>query len=323
MTTRIRINRILCPVDFSIYSSRALKHATALAQRFGARLTVMHVIPTWTPYAPSRYVPAHVLAQPELSRLVREDLRQLVDEARQAGVPIEMLVREAEPWREILATAADLQPDLIVMGTHGRGGFEQLVLGSVAEKVLRRADCPVMTICQEEGRTWEAPGLLGSIVCASDLTTASMPTIRYALSLAAEFQARLSIVHVLDRFAMALSPEFARVPFTVDVLTRSEELARRELAAVVPVDAHEWCDVRTLIVPGRAREEILRIAAQERADLIVMGARRQGTLARTVMGSTSQDVVRAATCPVLTVRVDAESGQLSPVESTTTAGSAL
>jgi nucleotide-binding universal stress UspA family protein len=312
MTKRIQFDRILCPVDFSVFSSRALRHASALAQRFGSRLTVLHVIPQWAPYAPPTYIPAPVLAQPELVQLIRQDLAQFIAEARQSGQPVETLVREADPWREIVMTAEDLRSDLIVMGTHGRGGFEQLLMGSVAEKVLRRAPCTVRTVCQEEGRTWEAPGLVRNIVCATDLTPESGPTLRYALSLASEFQATLTVVHVLDRFAMALSPEYAHVPITTDVMTHHQEQALRDLRAAIPADAREWCTIVEQVVPGRARDEILRLAAQQQADLIVMGARRQGALARTLLGSTSHDVVRAASCPVLTVRADpAEAGHVS------------
>src|SRR5687768_13481995 len=189
MTERIQIDRILCPVDFSVFSTRALRHATALARRFQARLVVLHVVPQWQPYANiPAYLPEPVLANPVLCAQVHRDLSAFVADAVADGVPVEMVVREAEPWREILSVADEKAVDLIVMGTHGRGGFEQLLMGSVAEKVLNRASCPVVTVCHEEGRTWEAPGLVRNIVCATDLSPASARTIHYAVSLAAEFQ---------------------------------------------------------------------------------------------------------------------------------------
>jgi nucleotide-binding universal stress UspA family protein len=193
MTERIQIERILCPTDFSEFSVRALRHATALARRFGARLTVLHVIPQWVPYthAPA-YFPGPMLANPALCRHVEQDVREFAAPAIEAGVPVETMLREAEPWREIQAVAEELPADLVVMGTHGRGGFEQLLLGAVAEKVLRRAPCPVLTVCHEEGRTWEAPGLIRRILCATDLSEASGPTIRYALSLAEEYEAAVT-----------------------------------------------------------------------------------------------------------------------------------
>jgi nucleotide-binding universal stress UspA family protein len=309
MTERIQIDRILCPVDFSIFSTRALRHAAALARRFEARLVVLHVVPQWRPYV---NMPAHfpepMLANPVLCSQVKRDVADLVADAVASGVPVETVVREAEPWREILTVAAEKAADLIVMGTHGRGGFEHLLMGSVAEKVLNRATCPVVTVCHEEGRTWEAPGLVRNILCATDLSPASAPTIRYALSLAAEFQCTLTLLHVIEGLD---SPVYASLPPAVTVLSQHEEIARRELRDAVASDAREWCQVEERIVPGRAAEEILRAAAQTAADLVVIGGHRHASVARTVLGSTSQNVVRAASCPVLTVRVPPIEGALA------------
>jgi nucleotide-binding universal stress UspA family protein len=303
MTERIQIERILCPTDFSVFSSRALRHATALAQRFEARLTVLHVIPQWIPYSGGgAQFPAPMLANPALCQFVREDLGKFIAPAVEAGVAVESIVREAEPWREILSVAGELSADLMVMGTHGRGGFEQLLLGAVAEKVLHRAPCPVLTVCHEEGRTWEAPGVVRRIVCATDLSEASAPTLRYALSLAAEYQSALTVLHVLEGIPSSDNPAYRNLPESAALLRQLEGLALKQLHRSVPDEARNWCEIRERVEHGRAHHELLRIAVEESADLIVMGARRHGLLARAVMGSTSHHVVREATCPVLTVR---------------------
>ena len=316
MTERIQIERILCPTDFSVFSERALRHATALARRFEARLTVLHVIPQWTPYTHAPvYFPAPMLANPSLCRHVEEDLRELAAPAIKAGVAVETIMREAEPWREIQAVAEELPADLLVMGTHGRGGFEQLLLGAVAEKVLRRAPCPVLTVCREEGRTWEAPGLVRRILCATDLSEASARTIRYALSLAAEYQAALTVLHVLEGLPASDSPAYKELPETAAMLRQVEATAREQLHRAVPPDAIDWCDVKEEVALGRAHREVLRVAVDESADLIVMGARRHGLLAWTSMGSTLHHVVREASCPVLTVKpVAGRVGALSDAE---------
>lgn len=312
MTERIQIDRILCPVDFSVFSTRALRHAAALARRFEARLVVLHVVPQWRPYANMpAYYPEPMLANPVLCEQVHRDVLAFVSEAIADGVPVETVVRESEPWREILTVADEKAVDLIVMGTHGRGGFEQLLMGSVAEKVLNRAACPVVTVCHEEGRTWEAPGLVRNILCATDLSPASAPTIRYALSLAAEFQCTLTLLHVLDGLANLDSPAYAHLPPAAAVLSQHEAVARQQLRDAVEPDARAWCSVEERIVPGRAAEEILRVAAQTSADLVVVGGRYHASLARTVLGSTSRSVVRAASCPVLTVRTPARAGAVA------------
>lgn len=303
MTERIQIEHILCPTDFSAFSERALRHAAAIARRFEARLTVLHVIPQWTPYthAPA-YFPAPMLANPSLCRHVEEDLRQAIAPIVDSGVAVETMLREAEPWREILTVAEELPADLLVMGTHGRGGFEQLLLGAVAEKVLRRAPCPVLTVCREEGRTWEAPGLVRRILCATDLSEASGRTVDYALSLASEYQAALTVVHVLEGVAASDTPAYKELPETAALLSQVEATAREQLHRVIPPDARAWCDVEERVVLGRAHREVLRLAAETSADLIVLGARRHGLLAWTSIGSTLHHVVREASCPVLSVK---------------------
>jgi nucleotide-binding universal stress UspA family protein len=312
MTERIQIDRILCPVDFSVFSTRALRHATALARRFRARLVVLHVVPQWQPYANMpAYLPAPVLANPVLCEQVNRDLSAFVADAVADGVPVELVVREADPWREILSVADEKGVDLVVMGTHGRGGFEQLLMGSVAEKVLNRASCPVVTVCHEEGRTWEAPGLVRNILCATDLSPASAPTVRYALSLAAEFQCTVVLLHVLDGLTNLDNPAYAHLAPAVTVLSQHEAVARHQLREAVDADARAWCTVEERIVPGRPYEEILRVAAQVAADVIVMGGHRHPSLASRVLGSTSRSVVRAASCPVLTVRGLANAGALA------------
>lgn len=303
MTERIQFEHILCPTDFSVFSERALRHAAALARRFEARLTVLHVIPQWTPYthAPA-YFPAPMLANPSLCRHVEEDLREAIAPIVDSGVAVETMLREAEPWREILTVAEELPADLLVMGTHGRGGFEQLLLGAVAEKVLRRAPCPVLTVCREEGRTWEAPGLVRRILCATDLSDASARTVDYALSLASEYQAALTVVHVLEGVAASDSPAYKELPETAALLRQVEATAREQLHQAIPQDARAWCDVEERVELGRAHRELLRLAAETSADLIVMGARRHGLLAWTSFGSTLHHVVREASCPVLSVK---------------------
>ncbi len=203
---RLRIENILCPTDFSMFSARAVRHAGALAQRFGARLTVLHV---WAPYATSPlHAPATIASNWELRTRIDDEMRAFVESAVHDSATVKTVVREGEPWREIQAMAEQLPADLLVMGTHGRGGFEHLLLGSVTEKILRRAPCPVLSVCHEEGRTWEAPGLIRRILCATDLSASSNPAMKFALALAQEHKATLILVHVVE----ALAPGATRTP---------------------------------------------------------------------------------------------------------------
>jgi nucleotide-binding universal stress UspA family protein len=293
LATRLQVDRILCPTDFSDFSAKAFGYAAALASRFEARLHVLHVLPgvviaTGGPYFPATRA-MHDRAENALQEFVRP--------ACQAGVTVATELREGDAWREIQARAAALPADLIVMGTHGRSGFEHLLLGSVAEKVLRRASCPVLTVCHDETRTWREPALFRRILCAADLSESMPLAITFALSLAAEQQAELTLLHVLDGLQVyAPTPEYATLRHDF------EESARRQLEAAVAAAAREWCTVQHRVTVGRAHREIVNVARELKADLIVMGTQSHGPVSRLFFGSTSHHVVREAGCPVLTVR---------------------
>lgn len=308
--TRIQVEQVLCPTDFSIFSSRALRHATALARRFEARLTVLHVIPYVVPYGSGLpyYLPAPTVASPAMRQHADEEMRRFVEPAVDAPVPVRMEIREGDPWREIQSLAEELPADLVVMGTHGRGGFEHLLLGSVAEKLLRRSPCPVLTVCHEEGRTWQAPGLVRRILCATDFSQSSADATALAFSLAEKNQAEVTLLHVVEGLPERGEYMYYAVPETAPLRENLEQKAREQLHTAVPEEVRAGCPIEERVTVGRAYKEILRAAAEQRADLIVMGTHGRGPVGRMFFGSTSHHVVREATCPVLTVRSRQASG---------------
>lgn len=288
---RVRIQRILCPTDFSEGSQNVLGHAVALTRQFEAQLTILHVVPSVVSATGGPYFPA----TQEMREQAGSELRRYLALAEPVQAVTEL--REGEPWREIQAAAEQMPADLVVMGTHGRGGFEEFLLGSVAERVLRRAPCPVLTICREAQPARQEPGLFARILCATDLSEASVPAIEFAVSLAEEQQAELILLHVLEGL------QLYEDALGIEPLRRNmEDMARGRLASAVPPEAREWCAVREVVTHGRAHREILRVAAETRAGLIVMGTHGHGALGRMFFGSTSHHVVHAAGCPVLTVR---------------------
>ena len=195
----ISLQRILCPTDFSLFSVRALRHAATLARRFRAELTVLHVIPTFLPYGvESPYYSMPLWTGPRLRREAEEEMGRFVQSARELGVSLQTKISEGQPAHEIHTLATALPADLVVMGTHGQSGFERLLLGSVTERLLHRLSCPVMTVSNEEGRTWEAPGLVRRILCPTDFSDSSAQTIAFSLSLAAAQQAQVTLLHVIE-----------------------------------------------------------------------------------------------------------------------------
>ncbi|MBA2592613.1 MAG: universal stress protein [Gammaproteobacteria bacterium] len=138
----LAINRILCPVDFSEPSTRALEYALALAERLGAHVDVVHVFQFPTFAVDDLTLPLYL--QENLSQRLRERLEQFVIEKAGEGSKATAHVREGVPYLEIMEAAKG--QDLIVMGTHGRSGLSHLLLGSVAERVVRGSEVPVLTI---------------------------------------------------------------------------------------------------------------------------------------------------------------------------------
>lgn len=294
------IREILCPIDYSDASRHALEHALAVAKWFGARITALHVV--HSPLFPPSTVLFAGLPDPSSSeitvdRACEQVLRDWVATARSAGVSVAVDVREGNVAREILAIADARATDLIAMGTHGRGGFDRFVLGSVTEKILRRARCPVLTVPPNASTRARLPYV--RILCAIDFSEPSLHGFRYALSLAQEADAKLTLLHVVE-WPIDEHPIPARLR-AADVLNEMTADARQRLAALVPKDAAVWCKPSTTVACGKPYERILDIAANDESDLIVIGVHGRNALDVALFGSTTNHVVRSAPCPVLTV----------------------
>lgn len=302
----VSIERLLCPVDFSPYSHRALEYAVAMATWYEAALTVLHVfpIPPVVDVMPS----VGVAAMPPM--LFTEDDREaLVARLREfagaagADPRVSFAVEQAPDVRaEILAQASSRQADLVVLGSHGRSGFQHLLLGSVTERILRKATVPVLVVPKHAGRDDVPPVMpFRRIVCPVDFSNASLHALEVALGLAEEADARLTVLHVIE-----MPPELHDMQ---DVLTRevndiraeAEARALQRLRALVPDHAREYCHVQTDVAEGSAHREIVRASLEHEADLIVMGVHGRGAVDLKLFGSNTHAVLKQAHCPVLSV----------------------
>jgi nucleotide-binding universal stress UspA family protein len=304
----IEIRRILCPIDFSDYSRRTLDHAIAIARWYESTVTVLHVFST----APVAAVgPGPVVLEPIVLTAVDRD-QLLADtkafaEAEGApGITIDAAVRAGNTAGEILEQATSMKADLLVIGTHGRSGFERLFLGSVAEKVLRKAGCPVMTVPRHLPDAVPAgPVLYKRILCPVDFSESSLHALKYAISMAQEADGQLTVLHVVEH-DLQNTADMASVAYAAGMtignfLKEREEALRRRLQETI-AGAPEFCSVESLITQGKPWREVLRIAAERQSDLIVMGVQGRGAADLLFFGSTTQHVVREASCPVLTLR---------------------
>ena len=302
----MNVKRILCPVDFSDTSAHAIEHAVVLAGWYKARITALHVVSPIMMAVPGMGSP-RLEGSPvatELERL-RTETAASFREAMKAGIAVDVLVDEGQPTGRILERAASLSADLIVMGTHGTSGFEHLVLGSVTEKVLRKAECPVFTVPPRAHATSRLP--FKHVLCAVDFSDSSLAALQYATSLAQESDAVLTILHVLEwPWEEPPSPLLTEMPmeqgFALAEYRRYIEAgATARLESLVPSGAGPRT-ISTRLRSGKPYVELLKVAAEEQSDLIVIGVRGRGPLDMTVFGSTANQVVRRATCPVLTLR---------------------
>jgi nucleotide-binding universal stress UspA family protein len=298
----IEIKRILCPVDFSDVSRHALQHAMLVARWYASEITVLHVhlVPVMTSTVPFG---GPVVIEPVIvSRAEREqvtnDLRELVRPLADESAVVALEVCEGTVVDEILAKAKAMPADMIVLGTHGRSGFDRLFLGSVAEKVLRKAPCPILTVPRRATPVTARPSFQ-RILCAVDFSASSLCGLHYAIALAKQAGAQLSVIHVLE-----VQPEvvLANLPVFRDYHDWLKSTARERLTAAIPDSARESCIIEEVVVSGKAHRGILACAEAQHADLVVMGVRGRGAADLMMFGSTTQQVVRQATCPVLTLR---------------------
>jgi nucleotide-binding universal stress UspA family protein len=298
------ISRILCPVDFSDCSRHALAHAIALGRECRATVTVLHacaVAPVTDRIvigAPMVLEPVH--GSPEVRESLREDLRRFADTANADGSELQFDVVEDEPIRAIVDASGRLGAELIVLGSHGRIGMDRLLLGSVAESVLRKATCPVLTV---PGRADRASPLTSSrILCAIDFSSASLKALQYISDLTPAIGSDICALHVVE--LMTNDGDGMRddiVDPAADYRSAFKEAALERLQTVVPASLGDDRDIRQLVTIGRPYREIVRIATRERYDLIVMGVEARSAADLMLFGSTAQHVLRSAPCPVLTV----------------------
>jgi nucleotide-binding universal stress UspA family protein len=190
--------------------------------------------------------------------------------------------------------------DLLVMGTHGRSGFHRLLLGSVTEKVLRTASCPVLTVPPAAPGMTAAPVTFKRILCAIDYSPSALKSLQYALELGRQADGCVTVLYALEY----MDPEEPCEHVDFDIRQRRQHFidhARARLHAQLAQEPTTWCAIEEIVAIDRAYKAVLHQASASNADLIVMGAQGTAGIELMLYGSNTQHVVRAARCPVLTV----------------------
>ena len=298
----VNITRILCPVDLSEFSRDALRHALALAESHEARITVCHVYSAPQPPFPVLGMPDNApIELPRPGEIAEHVRRFCASSLHGGGESIVIGVREGHAAKEIVLLAEELPADLLVLGTHGRSGFERLFLGSVTEKVIRTTHAPVMTIPPPV--TQPGPAQYKTILCPLDFSDASTRALDYALSLAQQADARLILLHVIENMLGDAGLSEMGHLSVAEYDSYLEGDAASRLKSAIPEAARLRYAPREMVRRGRAYRAILEVVKDEDVELIVLGVHGKGALARVVLGSTTHHVIREAGCPVLTIRV--------------------
>ncbi len=296
----LSINDIVVARDFSSVSDRALRHGLSLAARTGARLHVLH---------------AEVLHDHSASEDERPSPSEGVDELRaelkERGVfsaasidevtVLEAVRRDVAPAPAILRYAADEEVDLLMLGTHGRRGPSRILLGSVAEEVVRRARQPVLTVRGEEDGPSSSAESIEQILVPVDFSDFSREALRHAREWAALYGAEIDVLHVIEE---TLHPAFyvGGVRSIYDAEPNIEQKVRQRLEAFVEATEGPDVNVRLHVGPGSAASAIAEFVEEQGIDLVCMSTHGRTGMERFFLGSVAEKVVRHVHCPVLTVK---------------------
>jgi nucleotide-binding universal stress UspA family protein len=284
--------KILCPVDFSPGSQQAMRVAVRLAIERDAELVLVH---SW--YLPPVAFAGEYTYPPEIVQQLSDDaergLEANVGEANKLGARrVSSQLLAGAPWQQIVdAARRDPRIDLIVIGTHGRSGLSRVLLGSVAEMVVRHARCAVLTV-----RLDGQPAPFAHVLCPVDLSKPARHAMDLAAELARSGGAGITLLHVLE-LPVAFSGELRNPDFHRDLDARSATLLDRwtaELKARVDVPVTQVTRI------GRPGVQILALLDDDRTfDLVVMGSHGYTGVSRMLLGSVAEKVTRHARCPVL------------------------
>jgi nucleotide-binding universal stress UspA family protein len=286
--TRTRFENILFATDFSPAAAHAIPFVKALAHHFQSNLVVLHVKPPIVnPMTQPATWPVVIEAAKAADERHRDELRETF-----AGINTEVLLEEGGIQSNLEKALEKYDTDLVVIGTRGRTWLAKVLLGSVAEEIFRTVPVPVLTVGPHSDSF--RPNVR-EILFATDFASEAPAAAAYAISLAQEFQARLTMLHVVPEDKPGELVSWS------DVRDSSKQLLRK----LVPDEAETWCKPEYFVERGGAAERILDLANLREVDLIVLGAQPERGIpgaATHLPIATAHKVVAHAKCPVLTVR---------------------
>lgn len=289
--------RILFATDGSQGSARAEAYACALAQSWGASLIVMSVLEF-----PPGMNPDYAVNRLYLDELMQEATTRLVDVTARAGglgLSVQSRIATGIPSKEVIAVAGAEEADLVVVGTRGKTGLEHVLLGSTAERIIRTAPCPVLTVPAAKQRAGDyLTSTVTRMLVPVDFSDCSLDALEYGALIAQRANVSMKLLHVLEPVSYGLD-------FTLPHMSQRESskpAVMKRLSDLVSALTSVGLASDFLISGGLPADSILDAARAQSVDVIVMGTHGRRGLSHALFGSVAESVLRRSSCPVLTVR---------------------
>lgn len=283
----LTIDRIIVATDLLPESDKTTAYAKELAKHFSANLTLVHVVDLSVATRSEQTVAG--IALDDMRRNSSEHLERLLNDLALSGVRATAQTLEAHnPAAAIIGLSEQLKADLIVAGTHSRHGLSKAILGSCSEGIIRHATCPVVTV--GPGTKLPVKTSLDVIVFATDFESDAAEKAAVALAFAQESAAKIYLCHVLNRPGKDISETFQ--------LQLAFESA---LDKLVPRSTYDWCTPECVVAEGDIALQLLDLAVNVDADLIILGAKRSSSWFAHLVEGVVGHVLAKATCPVMTL----------------------
>jgi len=297
----VSVKSILLATDFSSASEKAFEHAAAIARRHDCKLSVVHVIPQGS----GALVPE--FAEDLHWQRAKNAMEMLANRDELKQTKHQLLLERGSVWNVLSALIREETMDLLVLGTHGRGGLEKLVVGSIAEEMVRLAACPVMTVGPHTAVPMHLTGTFHKILFATDFGLASEKALPYALFFAQESGAQLVLLHVVQGEPLP-SGELGTTLYDEATTTKwrgeTRLATRAKFEELLLSEAKLRCKPKYVVEFGTPTAGILYAAEEHQADLIVIGANPviSARASAHISWAVSHELICHAMCPVLTIR---------------------
>lgn len=289
---------ILTATDFSEYSKVALDICLGVARCMKTKLYVLHIIEKFPHYYSHLLSSAvHANMKQKLEENALERIKAMIPAELLDGVDVIPIVRFGKPFLEIIQVAKEENVDLLAIGTHGRAGMDRIILGSVAERIARKARCPVMVV---RGKKYVG---FKRIIVPIDLSDCSRIALEYAVATARAHKSKLTILHVYEKsfvepYVNAANSE-EKADEIMKEIERVNEVKYEEFLETVDLSGVEY---EKLLKKGIPETDIAEIAMEQQANLIVMGTHGRSGIKHILIGSTAEEVVRTVHCDIIVVK---------------------